>query len=78
MSWINNTVKKKPELDENYKNTVYKFSVEVIIHLKNGLTFLANWDFKEECWWSECTRISDSEVMFWCRIPKLPKIISNK
>jgi hypothetical protein len=44
-----------------------------LIHLKNGLTFIAYWDFEEECWWSEATEIYDDEVMFWCKIPKLPK-----
>lgn len=78
MLWINNTEKEKPELDEKYKGTEYKFSVEVIVHTKIGFTFVSFWDFKEECWWDESTRISDSEVMFWCRIPKLPKIIGKK
>lgn len=72
MAWINNTKKSKPEIDERYKDGQY--SVEVIIHLKNGLTFLAYYDYVEEVWWAEITRIKDDEVMFWCRIPKLPKL----
>jgi len=76
MAWINNTKKSKPEIDERYKDKQY--SVEVIIHLKNGLTFLAYYDYMEEVWWAEITRIKDDEVMFWCRIPKLPKLGKNE
>ena len=72
MGWINNTKKAKPEINEKYKDKG-NYSVDVLIHLKIGLTFIAYWDFEEECWWSEATEIYDDEVMFWCKIPKLPK-----
>ena len=72
MSWIENNKESKPDIDERYKDEQY--SIDVIIHLKNGLTFLAYYDYMEEVWRSEITRIKDDEVMFWCRIPKLPKI----
>lgn len=74
MGWIKNTEEKKPKIDERYKDKEEKYSVEVLIHFKNGLTFLGNWAFNENCWWSETTNIDDSEVLFWCSIPKLPSL----
>lgn len=71
MSWINNTKKSKPEVDERYKEKG-QYSIEVLIYLKNGMLFLGYYDFEEDCWWSEVTRINDDSVLFWCRIPKLP------
>lgn len=69
MGWIKNAKKEKPEtaIEET------KFSKSVLIHLKNGLTFIGCYDYEQECWWCEGIRISDSDVMFWCNIPKLPK-----
>lgn len=70
MGWINNN--KKPKISEKYKDL--KLSDEVLIHLKNGLTFLGYYDYNAECWYSETIEICDSDVMFWCKLPKLPKI----
>lgn len=72
MSWIENNKESKPDIDKKYKDG--KYTNEVVIHLKNGLNFLAYYDYTEEVWWSEVTRIEDDEVMFWCKLPKLPKI----
>ena len=77
MTWINNTKKVKPEIDEKYKDKG-KFSVEVLIHLKNGLTFLGYYDYNSSSWWSDSIEIKDEDVMFWCKIPKLPKIKKEK
>jgi hypothetical protein len=76
MSWINNCKDKKPDIDKKYKDL--ELSDEVLIHLKNGLTFLGYYDYNNECWYSETIEIHDSDVMFWCKIPKLPKIIEKK
>ena len=69
MGWIKNAKKEKPEtaIEET------KFSKSGLIHLKIGLTFIGCYDYEQECWWCEGIRISDSDVMFWCNIPKLPK-----
>lgn len=72
MSWIENNKESKPDIDKKYKDE--KYTNEVVIHLKNGLNFLAYYDYTEEVWWSEATRIEDDEVIFWCKMPKLPKI----
>ena len=70
MAWINNTKKKKPDIDERYKENQY--SVSVLIHIKLGLTFIGYWDYEKECWFSDMIRIEDNDVLFWCKIPKLP------
>lgn len=71
MSWIENNKESKPDIDEQYKDEQY--SIDVIIQLKNGLKFIAYYDYTENVWRSETTRIEDNEVMFWFKIPKLPK-----
>lgn len=72
MSWISNTKKGKPEVDKKYKEKGVCVSIEVLIHLKNGLTFIGYYDYDNGRWYSEATEISDDSVMFWCKIPKLP------
>lgn len=74
MAWIKNTKKGKPEIDGKYTEE-HRWSQEVLIHLKNGLTFIGYWDFNDNCWWSELTKIDDDNVMFWCKIPKLPCVL---
>lgn len=78
MTWINNTKKRKPEIDEKHKEKYgTNMSIEVLIYLKNGLTFIGYYDYDEGCWYSEATEISDDSVLFWCKIPKLPKFGTN-
>ena len=72
MGWINNN--KKPKISEKYKDLNLKLSDEVLIHLKNGLTFLGYYDYDDECWYSDTIEICDSDVMFWCKLPKLPSL----
>ena len=73
MGWIKNTKKEKPELDEKYKEDGY--SVDVLIHLECGLTFIGYWDYKRNFWSTEKTmKIQDNEVLFWLNIPKLPNL----
>lgn len=76
MSWIKNCKDKKPDIDERYEEEQY--SVSVLIHLKIGPTFIGFWDYKNEIWYADGMKIDDDRVMFWCRIPKLPKIIGKK
>ena len=72
MNWIKSTKKEKPKIDERYSEK--GFSVEVIIHLKFGPTFLGYWDYNENVWIADCMEIGDDEVLFWCNIPKLPSL----
>ena len=48
MSWIENNKESKPDIDKKYKDE--KYTNEVVIHLKNGLNFLAYYDYTEEVW----------------------------
>ena len=74
MTWINNTKKRKPEICQKSKEKYgVDVSIEVLIHLKNGLTFIGYYDYNDGCWYSEATEISDDSVLFWCKIPTLPK-----
>lgn len=72
MKWIKNTKKEKPEIDERYKEE--GFSVQTIIHLKLGPTFLGYWDYNNNIWIADGMKIDDNEVLFWCNIPKLPSL----
>lgn len=72
MNWIKNTKKEKPELDERYKEDGY--SVDVLIHLKCGLTFIGYWNYKQNIWNADTMKIQDNEVLFWFNIPKLPSL----
>lgn len=72
MSWIKNTKKEKPKVDDKCTGK-HKWSESVLIHIKMGLTFIGYWDYEENCWWSETMRIDDNKVLFWCKIPRLPK-----
>ena len=72
MRWIKNTKKEKPKLDEKYKDEGY--SVNVLIHLKCGLTFIGYWDYKQNIWSADTMKINDDEVLFWLNIPKLPSL----
>lgn len=76
MNWIANTKKKKPNIDERYES--HKYSVTVLIHLKVGLNFIGYWDYEENIWYADMMPIEDEKVMFWCNIPKLPKILSKE
>lgn len=72
MGWIKNTNKEKPEVDTRYKK--HKYSVNVLIHIRGGLTFIGYWDYDEGCWYADTISIDDEKVVFWCNIPKLPKL----